>query len=126
MEPSTEPQIDDAFGQLLLAQYADPQEPQYELVERDDGFLGVTDARAYFSERDQLGPLEALACQEATGQVLDMGCGAGRHSLVMMARGLQVTGLEPSPGPLGWLEIAAYPSSTDGWIRSPTGCTTPS
>ena len=93
-----EPQTADAFGQLLLAQHAEPQETQYELVERDDGYLGVTDARSYFCQRDQLGPLEAQACQEATGQVLDVGCGAGRHSLVMQERGLHVTGLEPSPG----------------------------
>lgn len=98
MEPTTEPVTGDAFGQLLLAQYAELREPQYELVERDDGFLGVTDARAYFWPSDQLDPLEAGACQEATGEVLDVGCGAGRHSLVMMARGLHVTGLEPSPG----------------------------
>lgn len=98
VEPTTEPVAGDAFGQLLLAQYAELQEPQFELVERDDGFLGVTEARAYFSQREQLGPLEAEACQEATGRVLDVGCGAGRHSLVMMARGLPVTGLEPSPG----------------------------
>jgi len=96
--PTTEPLTGDAFGQLLLTQFADLQEPQYELVERDDGFLGVTDARAYFRQGDQLDPLEAQACQEATGQILDVGCGAGRHSLVMMARGLHVTGLEPSCG----------------------------
>lgn len=98
MESMFEPQVGDAFGQMLLAQHVDLHEPQYELVERDDGFLGVTDARTYFSQRDQLSPLEALACQEAAGKVLDVGCGAGRHSLVMAARGLDVTGLEPSAG----------------------------
>jgi hypothetical protein len=95
VEPTTDPVAGDAFGQQL------------ELVERDDGFLGVTEARAYFSQREQLGPLEAEACQEATGRVLDVGCGAGRHSLVMRARGLPVTGLEPFPVPPRWHETAA-------------------
>jgi SAM-dependent methyltransferase len=107
VEPTTEPVAGDAFGQLLLAQYAELQEPQFELVERDDGFLGVTEARGYFSQREQLGPLEAQACQEGTGRVLDVGCGAGRHSLVMRARGLPVTGLEPFPVPPRWHETAA-------------------
>ena len=98
MMSTLEPQIGDAFGQMLRAQHADLQRPQHELVERDDGFLGITDARTYFSKPDQLGPLEALACSKATGRVLDIGCGAGRHALAMAARGLDVTGLEPSAG----------------------------
>ncbi|WP_179229181.1 class I SAM-dependent methyltransferase [Parenemella sanctibonifatiensis] len=37
-------------------------------------------------------------CDQARGRVLDIGCGADRHSLALRERGLEVTALEPSPG----------------------------
>ncbi|MFT4167059.1 MAG: class I SAM-dependent methyltransferase [Microlunatus sp.] len=98
MENAPGPRLGDAFGELLVAQSRDLTTPQYELVERDDGFLGVTDARIYFRDVAGWGPLEWQACEQAQGRVLDVGCGAGRHSIAMIARGLEVTGLEPSPG----------------------------
>jgi SAM-dependent methyltransferase len=98
MGTSPGPRLGDAFGDLLLAQDRDLRLPQYELVERDDGFLGVTDARIYFSEPLEWGPLELRACEQARGRVLDVGCGAGRHSVAMIDSGHDVTGLEPSTG----------------------------
>ena len=98
MGTSPGPRLGDAFGDLLLAQERDLHLSQYELVERDDGFLGVTDARIYFSQPPEWGPLELRACEQARGRVLDVGCGAGRHSVAMIDRGLDVTGLEPSAG----------------------------
>ena len=98
MENAPGPRLGDAFGELLVAQDCDLATPQYELVERDDGFIGVTDARIYFREAPEWGPLERHACEQAQGRALDVGCGAGRHSISMIARGLDVTGLEPSPG----------------------------
>lgn len=88
MENTPGPRLGDAFGELLVAQTCDLATPQYELVERDDGFLGVTDARLYFRETAGWESLERRACEQARGRVLDVGCGAGRHSIVMMARGL--------------------------------------
>src|SRR6478735_7345776 len=84
VEPMTEPLTGEAFGELLLAQHADLREPQYELVERYDGFLGVIDARAYFRPSDQLDPLEAQACQESVAPGRPR---CGRRS----------------PGPAGWV-----------------------
>jgi SAM-dependent methyltransferase len=42
--------------------------------------------------------LDAAALNLASGRVLDIGAGAGRHSLVLQERGLDVTAIEPSPG----------------------------
>lgn len=68
------------------------------MVEQDDGFLGVTDARIYFSEPDEWGPLErqAMRAGERTGARRRLRRRA--PSIAMIARGLDVTGLEPSAG----------------------------
>ncbi|HEX9077638.1 MAG TPA: class I SAM-dependent methyltransferase, partial [Anaerolineae bacterium] len=40
---------------------------------------------------------EKQALKFARGRVLDVGCGAGRHSLYLQRRGLAVTGIDTSP-----------------------------
>ncbi|PCE64477.1 class I SAM-dependent methyltransferase [Sediminicola luteus] len=42
--------------------------------------------------------LEQKALQQCTGSVLDIGCGAGSHSLWLQEQGLKVTAIDISPG----------------------------
>jgi SAM-dependent methyltransferase len=42
--------------------------------------------------------MERRAIRFARGRVLDIGCGAGRHSLYLQQKGLVVTGIDNSPG----------------------------
>ena len=42
--------------------------------------------------------LEQKALKICQGEVLDVGCGAGSHSLYLQSKGLSVTGLDSSPG----------------------------
>ena len=69
-----------------------------EVVERDDGFVDPTNApRVYFSEFGDWPPNEKKAMRYARGKVLDIGCGAGRHSLYLQGKGLDVLGVDASP-----------------------------
>jgi SAM-dependent methyltransferase len=68
-----------------------------EIVERDDGFIAATDAARYFGPPSVWPAEETMACDLAEGRVLDIGCGPGRHAVELRRRGLDVTGLEPSP-----------------------------
>jgi SAM-dependent methyltransferase len=70
-----------------------------EIVERDDGFVMAFDARylvAPFRRWDD--PLERRAMRFVRGRVLDVGCGGGRVCLHLQERGLDVVGIDSSPG----------------------------
>ncbi|MBI3914127.1 MAG: class I SAM-dependent methyltransferase [Chloroflexi bacterium] len=66
-------------------------------VERDDGHLGREDVSWYFTRYAQFPTYEKRALKFARGKVLDIGCGAGRHSLHLQARGMRVTAIDASP-----------------------------
>ena len=51
-----------------------------------------------FRGEDEMPELELLALEQCRGQVLDVGAGAGCHSLVLQERGVSVTALDISAG----------------------------
>ena len=91
-------QFVDAYGEQLWS-YFKTGEPRNEIIERDDGLLslGKFGGKLYFSEFKDWLPIEKEAMKYARGRVLDVGCGAGRHSLYLQAKGLDVTGIDNSP-----------------------------
>lgn len=91
-------QFVDAYGEQLWS-YFKTGEPRNEIIERDDGLLslGQFGGKLYFSEYKDWQPIEKEAMKYARGRVLDVGCGAGRHSLHLQAKGLDVTGIDNSP-----------------------------
>ncbi len=51
-----------------------------------------------FRSYDQMPPLEQKALQLCKGSILDIGCGAGSHSLYLQEQGKDVTALDASKG----------------------------
>jgi SAM-dependent methyltransferase len=72
--------------------------PVMELVERDDGFLSAAPAARYLAEPPDWPDSDRAALRWCTGRVLDVGAGAGRFSLALQERRIQVTALDISPG----------------------------
>lgn len=94
------PVLGDAFGEALRECWAagGAGGNTYAMIERDDGFVTVADIAEYFDEFDKLEKHEQWAVRRSKGRVLDVGCGAGRHSIAAADMGADVIGIDPSPG----------------------------
>ncbi|MFX0115752.1 MAG: methyltransferase domain-containing protein [Candidatus Hodarchaeota archaeon] len=90
---------EDAFGQMLLDAWH-LEEPIAYVIERDDGLIEVDWSTGYFSKFEDWPPAEQSVLQNAQSPVLDLGCGAGRHSLYLQDKGLIVVAMDLSPGAL--------------------------
>lgn len=66
-------------------------------TERDDGRLAREDISWYFTTPREFPAHEKAALKFARGRILDIGCGAGRHSLYFQKRGFRVTAIDASP-----------------------------
>ncbi len=66
-------------------------------IEREDGYRDAEDLTWYLTNYVGFPTYEKQAMKYARGRVLDIGCGAGRHALVLQRRGLKVTAVDLSP-----------------------------
>ena len=86
----------DAYGRLVLDLHEG--RPAVEMVERDDGYLQANRGPLqYFEPIRRWGEAERRAMRLVRGRVLDIGCGPGRVSLHLEARGHEVVGIDVSP-----------------------------
>ena len=70
----------------------------FEIVERDDGYIEASNGSLeYFAEYKDWPSHYKQAMQYVRGNVLDIGCGAGRHSLYLQEKGFDVLGIDVSP-----------------------------
>ena len=62
-----------------------------------DSFGVSSGPKLYFSEFEDWSEHEKKAMEFVKGRVLDIGCGAGRHSLYLQRKGFDVVGIDISP-----------------------------
>jgi SAM-dependent methyltransferase len=84
----------DVFGKAILD--ASKGKKVAMAVRRDDSRLDEEDVSHYFTNFDQFPKVEQKAMSLTEGLVLDVGCGAGRHSLYLQTKGLDVIALDIS------------------------------
>jgi 2-polyprenyl-3-methyl-5-hydroxy-6-metoxy-1,4-benzoquinol methylase len=86
----------DAQGRAML-DYLIGKKAQ-EIIERDDGYIDVDyGPKTYFSKYKDWPAHQKQAMKYVRGRVLDIGCGAGRHSLYLQNKGYEVLGIDVSP-----------------------------
>jgi SAM-dependent methyltransferase len=66
-------------------------------IRRDDGYLDQEDGSFYFASFEQFPKADKQAMNLTQGLVLDVGCGAGRHSLYLQSKGIDIVSLDISP-----------------------------
>jgi SAM-dependent methyltransferase len=89
----------DAFGTALRDYYESSGErARIHVIERDDGFIDNAETAQYFAPPDTWNKLDRWALEGMSGRVLDIGAGAGRHSLALQDRGCDTVALDVSPG----------------------------
>jgi SAM-dependent methyltransferase len=90
-------QDEDAYGAMMLAALEGRSTP--EIVERDDGFFEASNFHVTCMAPFRRWPAHnRRAMRFVRGRVLDVGCGAGRVCLHLQERGLDVVGIDISPG----------------------------
>ncbi|MDC8004476.1 class I SAM-dependent methyltransferase [Aureisphaera galaxeae] len=87
----------DIFGKALLdyhkGNYTEDPVTETNISEED-----VLPLPHLFRSYEEMPPLEQLALQNASGKVLDVGCGAGSHSLFLEEKGMDVMAIDISEG----------------------------
>src|SRR5579872_1427819 len=90
------PVTEDVFGRALWDWTQGGVTP--EVLERDDGFTQEgAGPDVYLSKYSGWPAAERKATRSLRGRVLDVGCGAGRVSLELQGRGIEVVALDASP-----------------------------
>ncbi|OKY78054.1 MAG: SAM-dependent methyltransferase [Candidatus Methanohalarchaeum thermophilum] len=85
----------DIFGEILC-DYRDGRDV-FEIIERSDGFVAFNSIDRYFACYDDWPKIEKRAMEYVEGRVLDLGCGAGRHSIFLQSEGFDLLAIDISP-----------------------------
>ncbi|MHA2255234.1 MAG: class I SAM-dependent methyltransferase [Candidatus Heimdallarchaeaceae archaeon] len=86
----------DAYGHMIYDHYNNKE--AVEIIERDDGYIDAGPGpKAYFTEYEKWSDSQKEAMYYVQGKVLDIGCGAGRHSLYLQSRDFDVLAIDNSP-----------------------------
>jgi len=85
----------DLFGRVLWDYYQGVSSEYF--VRRDDNYGDRDGTARYFRSWEELPAHQRCLLGHARGQVLDVGAGAGAHSLVLQERGLRVMAIDKSP-----------------------------
>ena len=86
----------DLFGQAIL-DYQTHNAPEDLVTETNISEADTMSVAYLFRDYKGMPSLEKKALQLAKGKILDVGCGAGSHSLYLQNKGFEVTAIDISP-----------------------------
>ena len=86
----------DLFGQAIL-DYQTQNAPEDLVTETNISEADAMSVAYLFRTYQEMPKIEKKALQLAKGKILDVGCGAGSHSLYLQQKGFEVTAIDISP-----------------------------
>ena len=104
---------------LAIQTYVKTKKPFDILVHADLCDDDIIPVEVLFRSFEEMPEPEKLALSKSKGKVLDVGAGAGVHSLELMDRGITVTAIDISPGSVDYMKsmgIDAKLSSFLNWF----------
>jgi 2-polyprenyl-3-methyl-5-hydroxy-6-metoxy-1,4-benzoquinol methylase len=84
------------YGQALQDYYKGDHSATLQVV-RDDGLEADIPVRIFFRDEDEFSYIEQLGVGLCQGKILDIGAGAGIHSLYLQKKQMNVTAIDISP-----------------------------
>jgi len=99
MRKMAQEDVFDVFG-LAFKHQLESKDPIYHVIERDDGYIDVCPTDIYFEPRKSWPAQEREILNYVISPILDIGCGAGRHSLYLQDQGYDIVALDVSEGAL--------------------------
>ncbi len=84
----------DTYSQALK-NYHENKDPDYYEIIRDDGYSSTVPLAVFFDD-SSFSEIELLALENSKGKILDVGAGAGRHSLELQRRKANITAIDIS------------------------------
>ncbi len=84
------------YGLALNAYFEGEPDVEFTL-RRDDGVESSLPVKYFFRSESEFNSIERNALNQCRGHVLDIGAGAGAHSLALEARGFMVTAIDVNP-----------------------------
>lgn len=94
----------DLFGKAIL-DYQTNNSPEDILTETNISEADEMEVAYLFRDFNSMPKLEQKALQLAKGKILDVGCGAGSHSLYLQEKGLELTAIDISPSAINACEL---------------------
>ncbi|GAB4412014.1 MAG: class I SAM-dependent methyltransferase [Bacteroidia bacterium] len=110
----TDPQ-QDPLGTAALDYYRGHLKAEIRVIS-DLAINDVIPARYLFRSYEQMPAWERAALDACRGRVLDIGAGAGSHSLILQTRGHAVTALDVSPGAVELMRLRGVEDVVHGSI----------
>ena len=108
----------DLHGQAMI-DYLNGEKDAYRVLRRDDGIAYPPIYAKQFFYPDGLPAVDQIAVEHCVGRVLDIGVGAGSHSLAIHEYGLDVTSVEISPKAVEVMRRRGVPNPIVGDVFDP-------
>lgn len=96
METKTGRNSMNLYGKALI-DYHHGEHDAIIILHREDGFSAELPLKVFFAGSREFSKIEQLALECCRGNILDIGAGTGRHSLVLQERGFFPCALDISP-----------------------------